>query len=65
MMNRKEYLLEESETFSGIDNLITAKDEFVIVAVGVNLKYLQGKNNKLKNDNDNWSYNGISIGCVN
>jgi hypothetical protein len=61
MLNRKEYLLEESETFSGIDNLITAKDEFVIVAVGVNLIYLQGKNNKLKNDNDNWSYNGISI----
>lgn len=65
-MNKIKYTLKDEDLFYAIDKLEINSEDFVIIAIGLNLFYYQQlKINGLINKDENWAYNNIKIIDVN
>jgi hypothetical protein len=53
--------LTEQDLFKAIDQLDLNKDDFSIIAIGVNLDYFQSTGKKLKEKDKKWTYDEIPI----
>lgn len=56
-----QYLLDERNLFKAVDKLNLNKDEFSIIAIGVNLDYFQTIEKRLNKNSNKWTYNEIPI----
>lgn len=65
-MKEKTFKLSNEEIFYAIDQLNINKNDFLIISIGLNLKYFGhlGITNLIV-DNDSWSYKGIKIININ
>ena len=61
LMSKSQYLLSEQVLFEAINKLELNKDDFSIIAIGVNLNYFKAIEKELKENNGKWRYNGIPI----
>lgn len=66
LMQHNKYLLKEEDIFPSIANLALDSNNFVIVAIGVNIHYFSILKVKgLEQNKSEWSYNQIKIICLN
>jgi hypothetical protein len=61
LMSPQKYFLMENDVFLAIDKLNIDPKNFVIISVGLNLKYFSRINEGLRSETDEWYYNGIKI----
>lgn len=66
LMKKSLYKLKDIELFPAVDRLEINSEEFILIAIGLNLEYYQrlGITNLEKIDND-WSYKGIKVININ
>lgn len=62
LMFPKKYFLTENKVFYALDRLNINSNEFVIISMGINLRYFMHLNiDGLEERNDKWYYNGFEI----
>ncbi len=62
LMKKVRYLLNDLDVFLAVDKLNINAEEYVLIAIGLNLEYYSRLGvQKLNNINDTWNYNGIEI----
>lgn len=66
LMKKTTYKLNDIDIFPAVDKLEINSNDYVLIAIGLNLEYfLRLRITNLKNENDNWSYNGFTILNIN
>ncbi|MCK9331434.1 MAG: hypothetical protein M0Q94_16310 [Candidatus Cloacimonetes bacterium] len=66
LMKKITYKLNDIDIFPAVDKLEINPNDYILIAIGLNLEYyLRLGITNLKNENDNWSYNGFTILNIN